>query len=365
MGGCALKTPRLCFWPAAARLALLALLATAAVAAEPTPPPSSTPTSTSLSPSPAPSRDLRLLLATVDANTALQVMLADGTTLEGFPHRVEADTLLLTTALRDGSEFTVTAATRFLRAPLGEITEIRQDRRSMQAGASIGARTGAVTVGALGGLIGLLIASFDESGDSNAAVGVVIGVGAGAAIGAALGSGIGAGVGALDRGWDTIWPRSVERPRRRTRLALEPGYAQATDMVVDGHGLSGRLALLQRTSGRIEMGPVVELHNVRGVDLRETPWGTYEHATSLAFGAGLDVRVNALAPGWRPFASGGVGWRVQDDLFLAGHVGGGLRWRDDGARAVTFAARYHFPFTNPDDDPPPFWTFSAGLVFGP
>lgn len=297
-----------------------------------------------------PPRDLRELLATVDGNIALQVVLASGERIEGRAYRVENDTLRMTTD-----------AGLFAHAPLAEILEISQRRLGVREGARWGATTGAVTLGTLGALFGLVITALGE--DDSAAP--VIGGGLlGIAVGATVGSGIGAGLGAMDRRWEVIYPTGGPPLPRRVRVTLEAGRAFGRDVIEGGDGFSGRLSVLKRTSRYVEIGPMAEFHDVEGYRLVDTPYGTYAESASISLGAGFDVRVHSPATGVRPFLSSGLAWRAQDGLHLGSHAGAGLRWRTAGAAELTLALRYQFLASRSHEESPGFWTINAGIVLG-
>lgn len=299
---------------------------------------------------PTPQRDLRELLATVDGDLALRVVLADGKRVEGRAYRVETDTLLLTTD-----------AGLIARAPLAEILEISGRRQGTREGARWGATTGAATLGTLGALFGLAISAL---GESDSAAPVIGGGLLGIAVGATVGSGVGAGLGAMDRRWEIIYPTGAPPQPRRVRLSLEAGQAFGRNLVEGGDGFSGRLSVLKRTSPWVELGPIAEFHDVEGYNLVETPYGTYAESASVSLGAGFDVRVHSPAPGVRPFLSTGLAWRAQDGLHLGSHAGGGVRWRTAGAAELTLALRYQFLVTRSHEESPGFWTINAGIVFG-
>jgi hypothetical protein len=299
---------------------------------------------------PTPPRDLRELLATVDGELTLQVVLASGERVEGHAYRVENDTLQL-----------ATDAGMIARAPLAEILEISRRQQGAREGARWGATTGAVTLGTLGALFGLVISAL---GEEDSAAPVIGGGLLGIAVGGALGSGIGAGLGAMDRTWETIYPAGPPSRPRRVRVSLEAGQAFGRGLIEGGDGFSGRLSVLKRTSTYVEIGPMAEFHDVEGYQLVDTPYDTYAESASISLGAGFDVRVHSPATGVRPFFSSGFSWRAQDGLHLGSHAGGGLRWRTAGATELTLALRYQFLASRSHEASPDFWTINAGIVLG-
>lgn len=299
---------------------------------------------------PPPPGDLRELLATVDGDLMLQVVLANGERIEGRAYRVENDTLRMTTATGLGA-----------RAPLAEILEINQRRMGAREGARWGATTGAVAFGTLGALFGLVITTL---GEDDSAWPVIGGGLLGIAAGATVGSGIGAGLGAMDRTWETIYPAGAPPRPRPVRVSLEAGQAFGRNLMEGGDGFSGRLSVLKRTSTYVEIGPMAEFHDVEGYQLVDTPYGSYAESASISLGAGFDVRVHSPAMGLRPFFSSGFAWRAQDGLHLGSHVGAGLRWRSTSAAELTLAVRRQFLVSRSEEASPGFWTINAGIVFG-
>lgn len=307
-----------------------------------------------------PPHDLRQLLATIDGEHLLSIDLAAGRTVEGYPHRVVADTLLLTT--EEG-------AAPLLRAPLAEIVKIRQRRSGAASGAGWGAVSGVVAGGALGALFGIVVASIDDDDGAGPIVAFSLG---GVAAGALLGSGIGAGIGAMTHGWRTVYPldesddfASVDEGSPRTRLCLEPGWNFGVSGVRDSAGLGARLGVLRRLGGRLEMGPFIEYHDISGV--REVyPYygGVYLDQTSRLLAVGIDVRANGTDTGWRPFGTGGTGWCVSNDLYLGGHLGGGIRWRGDSGHEFSLGARRYFSLTGGQARIAQFWSVTAGIAVG-
>jgi hypothetical protein len=320
-------------------------------------------------------RDLSELLATVDAKYPLRVTLSTRETVEGHPWRVYGDTLLLVAPTEYTAGIAAPDAAHLLTAPVTDIIRVQQRRSGLASGAGWGAKSGALVGGGLGLLIGVLVATISEDDDSVAGPIVVISL-AGVGTGALLGSGIGAGVGAMTHDWYTIWPLGEdpdgEHPDgaiARTRMCVEAGWSHDTEALVDGSGPGARLGILRRLGDRVEMGPFVEYHNIRGLILEDYDWyygyEQYEVSTSSQLSLGLDVRVNSAAVGSRPFFDSGVGWCAAGDLFLGAHLGAGLRWRNEGNTEYSLALRRYFALTGTDGDRGRFWAVSAGITFGP
>lgn len=302
-------------------------------------------------------RDLRELLATVDGDRLLRVSLDARETIEGYPHLVVADTLLLTP--REG--------TVMLRAPLMDIVNVQQRQPGTRSGAGWGATSGVIAGGALGALFGIVVAALGDDDDSDAGPIVAFAIG-GVAAGALLGGGIGAGIGAMTHGWATLYPldsAESEDHEPRTRLCVEPGGNFGVKNLQGSGGFSARLGILRRLGERVEMGPVAEYHDIRGITVIESYGGyTYMSETDRLLAVGLDVRVNDEAAGLRPFGSTGVGWCVSEDLYLGGHLGGGLRWRGDHGHEFSVGARRYFSLTGTQARRAQFWAVTAGVTVG-
>lgn len=297
-----------------------------------------------------PPRELRELLATVDGQATLRIRVAAGEPVIGQAHHVENDTLVVRSDAGTPA-----------RVALADIVEVSLRRETVREGAHWGATIGATALGTLGALFGLALSAWE--GDPEAAPAVAGGL-IGIAVGGAIGSGVGAGIGAMDRSWDVVYPTTAPRVERRTRLALEGGSAFGRGLIEGGDGVSARLSVLKRTSRRLEIGPVAEFYDVGGYKYTDSPWGVYAESASISLGVGFAVRANSAARGLRPFADTELAWRAQDGLHLGSHVGGGLRWRGQGAAELTVGVRHHFLVTHSEETSPAFWSVTAGVVLG-
>lgn len=326
-------------------------------------------------------RDLRELLATVDAKYPLRVTLSTREIIEGHPWRVYGDTLLLVPPTEYAAGIATPDPAHLLAAPVTDIIRVQQRQSGLARGAGWGAKSGALVGGGLGVLLGVVVAAISEDGDDDIGdVGVVAMASLmGAGTGALFGSGIGAGVGAMTHDWYTIWPLGDSQGGghpdgtvARTRMCVEAGWSHDTDAIEDGSGPGGRLGILRRLGDRVEMGPFVEYHNIRGLVLNEyqyyypyDDYVPYPTSTSSQLSLGLDVRVNSTTVGSRPFFDSGIGWCAAGDLFLGAHVGAGLRWRGDNHNEYSLALRRYFALTGTDGERGRFWAVSAGITFGP
>lgn len=316
-------------------------------------------------------RDLREVLALVEADLPLRVRLLSREQQEGYPWRVEGDTLRLFPLAADGSSGHAAADTNLLAVPVAEIVAVWQKRSGVREGLTWGAKSGAIVGGGLGMLVGAILSSLSDD-DSDAAPIMAASV-LFAASGAAAGTLVGGAVGALTSDWFPLWPPDEgvgpdggpAGNATRARWCLEPGWSFRSEAQTDGSGPSLRMAFLRRLGRWVELGPCVEYHDIEGELWRDSYYGgPYLSHASKKLGLGLDIHLDERGLGLRPLGSAGLGWFAGDDLYLGAHLGAGLRWRSARGTELSLTARRYLPLTGTETDIARFWAVSAGVTLG-
>jgi len=316
-------------------------------------------------------RDLREVLALAEADLPLRVRLLSRAQQEGYPWRVEGDTLRLVPPAAHVAGGSAPADSVLVAVPLDEIVAVWQQRSGLRSGLNWGAKSGAIVGGGLGLLIGAALTALADD-DSDAAPIMAASL-VFAAAGAAGGTLVGGVVGALTSDWYVLWPPEgdvapeggVEGETARARWCLEPGWSFTPEAGVDGNGPSLRATILKRLGRRFELGPCLEVHDIEGGTWQDSYYGgPYLSHRSREFGLGVDVRLNERGAGLRPLGTVGLGWFVGNDLRLGAHLGAGVRWRGARGPELSLAARRFVPLTGGEFDEARFWAVSAGITLG-
>ena len=296
------------------------------------------------------------------ADRLLELTLTDGQFIRGYPITVHNDTLHLR---RDRNGGPVRALF------LADIIRVREWHSSTARGAGWGAGTGAVILGGFGTLLGLYVAGGNPNTHSD--LGPVVGLTlVGAATGALAGGLVGGGVGALVNSWHQVWPPDGAAPlpdlpvdSENTRLGL---FAGAGRTLLDDYEVTrfvGRISLHKTLSEKVSLGPEIGYHHFGGHIVTHGP-GSVEVSSKdnlLLFALGTNLHWDG--PSLAPFVTVGVGWFLSNNTYVGGHAGGGLRWQAGRGTDLELDLRYHFSFTDVDDDGVDrFWTLGLGFGFG-
>jgi hypothetical protein len=316
-------------------------------------------------------RDVREVLALVEADLPLRVRLLSREQQEGYPWRVEGDTLRLIPLATYRAGDMAPADTVLLAVPVTEIIAVWQQRSGVREGLKWGAKSGAIIGGGLGMLVGAALSSLSDD-DSDAAPIMAASL-IFAASGAAAGTLVGGAVGALTSDWFPLWPPDEgvgpdggpAGNLSRARWCLEPGWSFRSEAETDGSGPSLRMGFLRRLGRWVELGPCVEYHDIEGELWRDSYYGgPYLSHASNKLGLGLDIHLDERGLGLRPLGTAGLGWFAGDDLYLGAHLGAGLRWRSAQGTELSLTARRYLPLTGSETDIARFWAVSAGVTLG-
>ena len=299
----------------------------------------------------------------------LRVTLYSRETWQGKPARVTADSLWL-----EGAP----------GIALGDVARVEQHRSGAEEGAHVAGAVGMLLGGGLGAALGFSVPDHDDGGGSHRVSYVLTGTMVGImAIGLPI-TLIGGGVGAFTEAWYTVYPPGLadrlppedddrgavmaeaqKKTRTPQRLLLEAGWSTGSEDPLASSGGAVGLALLSRASSRLEYGPAIRynaLQTTIDVPARTTS-NEMTHVPAVAT-MSFDLRLQATAARSGPWAAGGVGLSLANELRPGAHLGAGWRVRDAKGHDYGVFVRRQFRVGVQEDAIADFWTFGAGFTFG-
>ena len=252
---------------------------------------------------------------------------------------------------------------------LDEILRVRAWQANSARGAGWGATSGAVVVGGFGALVGMYASAI--RGNDNAGPVVAFAL-IGAGVGAAGGGLVGGSVGLLISSWQQVWPTGADLrlpgsapTSKNARLNLFAGSGSTTLPDYEVTRPVGRISLHKNLNPNASLGPAVGYHKFGGTEVTQLPGSTETRSRDGILQVGMEFKIRADRTGFSPFATTGAGWYLGNGVFIGGHAGGGLRWAVSDFTDLEFDVRYHFSFTDTDeDDIDSFWTIGLNLGFG-
>lgn len=318
------------------------------------------------------------LLPTLEPRHLLRATLLTREVIEGHPRLVRGDTVWLAPP----------AADRAAPAPppvpvwTDLIVRLEQRRPATDLGARVGSGSGAAIGGLLGLLVGAWAASWSDEGKDVPII-IVSTMGGAAVVGAAGGL-LGAGMGAVGSVWYPVWPdREAERTLRAdrararadslaalapppvTRILVEAGCA-ATGGPWDRTGLALGTGLLGAPRPWLGLGPVMRFQALGGLtDVPPTTVTGERTRLEPIMSISLEARAARPAPGWKPWARGGLGLSLASELYPSAHVGLGARLRDARGRDIGLVIDRHFRLGHAADAARGQWAASIVFTFVP
>ena len=311
------------------------------------------------------------VLTKLSTEKQLELTRSDGARIEGIYVDL-GDSLLVLVPVVDEAQ-----AAGPITVPLEQIVLIRRPGSGAAAGFEEGAKIGAVIGGILGfGVFAGLSSMFDNDTDLDVAV---AGGGLGAITFGLIGGGIGAGAGAGHTTWSTIYtapgfgpppvdPEPAPEPRAagpsHLRAHITAGLSLGDYDQADRNrpGVYGRLALLNRRSPRVAIGPTLGLYTLRSAWRDATPASPNHLISRPVWSFELSATRRFGNRSLQPYLTVGSGLYVAEDPYLGLSFGGGLIYQRPGAADFKFEVRDHLDLSKGSPSNPDYFV-TAGLGF--